>query len=183
MAVEETNAIGTAYLRIDVLPFDAQPELREKLRRYADARLAFYRKLAAVDEAKGELARAAALQHEVWALAVVACQRVTSPAVTTLVLSALNNMIDMTTTRTVALESHPPAIIFVMLGALVLTCALLAGHAMAAAGRRHWLHSITFAVMMTIIIYVILDIEYPRMGLISVESVDRVLIELRQSMN
>ncbi len=54
---------------------------------------------------------------------------------------------------------------------------------MAGSGLRHWLHMLAFAAMMTIVVYVILDIEYPRMGLISVETVDRVLVELRQSMN
>jgi hypothetical protein len=31
-AVEEANAIGTAYLRIDLVPADAQPQLRETFR-------------------------------------------------------------------------------------------------------------------------------------------------------
>src|SRR5258706_13100120 len=46
LAGEETNGLGTAFLRIDLLPADAQPDLRQKFRRYADARLAFYRNVA-----------------------------------------------------------------------------------------------------------------------------------------
>jgi hypothetical protein len=91
-------------------------------------------------------------------------------------------MIDMTTRRTVALESHPPSIIFAMLGILVLSCSMIAGDVMAGSGARHWLQMLVFAVMMTIVLYVILDIEYPGMGLTTVETVDSVLIELRQSM-
>src|SRR4249919_3373788 len=34
----EANAIGTAYLRLDLLPADAQPEIRELFRRYIDVR-------------------------------------------------------------------------------------------------------------------------------------------------
>ena len=45
LVVEEANAIGTAYLRLDVLPPDAQPALRDKFRRYVEARLDAYRKL------------------------------------------------------------------------------------------------------------------------------------------
>jgi hypothetical protein len=182
-AVEETNAIASAYLLIDVLPADAQPVLRDKFRQYVDARLAFYRDLTTVDQAKADLARATALQHEIWSLAVAATQKASTPAAMTLVLSALNAMFDMTTTRTVALETHPPSIIFAMLGILVLSCSMIAGDAMAGSGARHWLQKLVFAVMMTIVIYVIIDIEYPRMGLITVETVDRVLVELRQSMN
>jgi hypothetical protein len=42
LIVEETNNIGTAYLRLDVLPADAQPALRESFRRYLDARIETY---------------------------------------------------------------------------------------------------------------------------------------------
>src|SRR5271170_7615527 len=56
LIVEEANAIGKAYLRVDLLPAAAQPELREDFRRYLDARLAYYHKLpaeaAAVESAK-----------------------------------------------------------------------------------------------------------------------------------
>jgi hypothetical protein len=72
---------------------------------------------------------AAALQREIWAQAVAACQQASSPAVMTLVLSALNQMIDITTTRTVALETHPPAVVPAML--TVFACSLLAGYGMA----------------------------------------------------
>ena len=39
----ETNDIGTAYLRVDLLPPDLQPAIREDFRNYVDARLAYYR--------------------------------------------------------------------------------------------------------------------------------------------
>ena len=43
LVVDEANAIGTAYLRLDLLPTSRQPALREKYRRYTEARLAVYR--------------------------------------------------------------------------------------------------------------------------------------------
>ncbi|MGA2211805.1 MAG: DUF4239 domain-containing protein [Bryobacteraceae bacterium] len=183
LAVEEANAIGTAYLRIDLLPSDVQPELRDKFRQFVDARLAFYRNVSRADQAQAELSRAAELQHEIWAMAVAGTQRAASPAVTTLVLPALNEMFKLSEMRTVALETHPPSIIFAMLGILVLSCSMIAGDAMEGSGARHWVQRLVFAVMMTIVIYVILDIEYPRMGLITADTVDRVLLDLRQSMH
>src|SRR5437879_73732 len=39
LIIDEANMIGTAYLRIDLLPADAQPALREKFRQYVDSRL------------------------------------------------------------------------------------------------------------------------------------------------
>ena len=57
LIVEEANDIGTAYLRLDLLPADAQPELREAFRRYVDVRLAVYRKLPDLDATQAELSR------------------------------------------------------------------------------------------------------------------------------
>ena len=99
-----------------------------------------------------------------------------------LLLPALNAMIDITTTRTIATQMHPPLIIFAMLGVLALVCSLLAGYAMAGGRSRSLVHSIGFAVVLTLTVYVILDIEYPRVGLIRVDATDRVLREVRQSM-
>ena len=47
---------------------------------------------------------------------------------------------------------------------------------------RSWIHMIGFAAAMALAVYVILDIEYPRLGLIQVDAVDQVLVELRESM-
>ena len=45
MIVEEANAVRTAFMRLEVLPPEAQPRLQESFRRYVDARLAVYRDL------------------------------------------------------------------------------------------------------------------------------------------
>src|SRR6185369_2334753 len=117
---EETNAIGTAYLRLDLLPGSAQPKLREDFRRYLDARIAAFRNLPDMQAAKLEMDRAASLQGDIWAKAVAGCKESTSPAVTSLVIAALNEMFDITTARAVAQKTHPPVVIFAMLAALVL---------------------------------------------------------------
>jgi len=91
-------------------------------------------------------------------------------------------MIDITTTRTTATRFHPPTIIYVLLILLALASALLAGHAMATAKARSWAHVVGFAVAMAVSLYVILEIEYPRLGLIRVDSFDETLAELRQLM-
>src|ERR1044071_562771 len=58
LIVEETNDIGTAYLRLDLLPADLQPALRESFRRYLDARIEVYRKLPDIAAARKSLAKA-----------------------------------------------------------------------------------------------------------------------------
>ena len=182
LIVEETNAIGTAYLRLDLLPADLQPPLRESFRRYVDTRLEVYRKLPDLAAVKAELISVSALQGEIWSQAVTACRGAASQPATMLLLPALNEMIDITTTRTMAAQTHPPMVIFVMLGGLALISALLAGYGMAGSTTRSWLHMLGFAAIMAVTVYVILDIEFPRLGLIRVDAFDQALRELRQSM-
>lgn len=183
LIVEEANAIGTAYLRLDLLPAGAQPPLREEFRRYVEHRLEVFRKLSNVQAASAELDVAAKLQGTIWSQAVAATQAegaVSSAPM--LLLPALNQMIDITTTRTMSLQLHPPLIIFGMLFLVALASALLAGYAMAGGKDRKWLHVIAFALVIALTVYVILDIEFPRLGLIRVDAFDQALVDLLKSM-
>ncbi len=183
LIVQETNAIGTAYLRLDLLPAGAQPALRDLFRRYVDSRLETYRKMPDLRAVKLEFDRSIALQGEIWTQAVAAGRlEGAPPPAAMLLLPALNDMIDITTTRTMAVRMHPPLVIFAMLFGLGLVSALLAGYGMAGGKSRNWLHMIGFAAVMAVAVYVILDIEFPRLGLIRVDAFDQALVELRASM-
>src|SRR5712691_13459249 len=76
-----------------------------------------------------------------------------------LLLPVLNQMIDITTTRTMAAQTHPPTVIFAMLAGLALVSALLAGYGMAGGTTRSWIHMLGVAAIMAVTVYVILDIE------------------------
>lgn len=182
LIIQEANNIGTAYLRLDLLPAGAQPALRELFRDYVDTRVRAYAKLPDVEAARQELAASLRLQGEIWRQAVAGCQTVNSPASVTLVLSAINNMIDITTKRTMATQIHPPRAIFLLLWAATLASALIAGYAMGANGTRSRIHMYSFAAVLALAIFVILNLEYPRLGLIRIDKFDQVLVDLRKSM-
>ena len=181
LIVEEANAIGTAYLRLDMLPEEPRRSLREKFRRYLDARIGAYRKMPDIDAAMAELARASSMQGEIWTEALEASKAAGPPATMSLP-PALNAMFDITTTRTAATREHPPAFLFVVLVILALVSALLVGHGMSAGKSRSRLHMIAYAAVLAFTIYVIIDLEFPRLGLIRVDDADRVLVEVREGM-
>jgi len=181
--VDEANAIGTAYLRIDILPASTQPRLREAFRNYVDARIAAYKKLPDLQAAQQELAKSQALQSDIWAQAVAATRMPDSPSgVNLLMLPALNQMFDITTVRVAATQMHPPVVVFTMLIGLALASALLAGYQSAGERDPDWVHKIGFAGIVACTIYVILDIEYPRLGFIRIDAIDQVLINVRAGM-
>jgi hypothetical protein len=183
LIVQETNDIGTAYLRLDLLPQDAQPALRDLFRRYLDARIEVYRLIYDADAARAELARANALAGQIWTQAVVAsAAEGARPGAPMLLLPALNQMFDIATTRALAVQIHPPPVIYLLLFGLALAGALLAGYDMAAGQQRPWVHMAVFALVMSLAVYVIIDIEYPRLGIIRVDAFDQALVDLRASM-
>ncbi len=179
----EANAIGTAYQRVDLLPADVQPAMRELFGRYLDARLAVFEQPGDPVLTGEQLAVAEGLQSEIWDLAISASMREEMrPPAAQLMLPALNEMIDITTTRAMAIQNHPPPAIFILLVTLCLVGALLVGYGTSPNRHRGWLHTIIFALILSLTTYVIIDLEFPRLGLIRVDSADRVLVDLRESM-
>ena len=183
LIAEEVNAIETAYLRLHLVPQESQSALQDLFRQYLDSRLETYRKLPNMKAAKPEITKSKKLQEEIWMEAVAATLLPKShPDAGKLLLPALNNMIDISTTRTMALQLHPPRIIYALLFGLGLICSLLSGFRMSSGQQRSWLHILGFTVLTVIIVYVMLDVEYPRVGLIHLESADKLLVDLRAHM-
>jgi NADH:ubiquinone oxidoreductase subunit 6 (subunit J) len=181
LIVQETNAIGTAYLRVDLLPEQYQAVVREDFRQYVDARMAFYRDLSNNKKAESDDARATGLQEKIWRECVMALSA-SDAAARSLTFDALNKMIDITTTRAVALETHPPVAIYLTLVVLVMGATLLAGYQMGAQGKRNWTYMVVYPVILALAMSLIEDLEYPRAGLIRVDASDHVLMDLRQTM-
>lgn len=183
LIAEEANTVETAYLRLDLVP-QAKPELQELFRQYVDSRLETYKRLPNMTAARLEMANSKRIQKRIWTEAVAAT-RVSGahPAAAWVLLPALNSMIDITTTRTMALQQHPPRIIYGLLFALGLICSILAGYRMSTGLHRSWLHILGFTVITVTVVYVMLDAEYPRAGLIRLEVADQALVEVRAAMN
>jgi hypothetical protein len=181
--VDEANAIGTAYLRVDLLAPSAQQKLRQTFRDYVDARIATYKRLPDIDAARGELARSQQLQADIWAQAVAAIRLPDSrPSAEVLLMPALNQMFDITTTRLAATQFHPPIIVYAMLVGLALASALLAGHQSAREKTLDWVHQLGFATIIAFTVYVILNIEYPRLGWVRLDHMDQLLVDVRAAM-
>jgi hypothetical protein len=180
--VDEANAIGTAYTRIDLLAASVQPAMRDRFRRYLDTRLETHDGIADDVAATAANTRATALQSEIWTEARRGCDAVAHPACAMLLLPALNTMFDIATTRFAAHQAHPPKIIYGMLIVFAWVSGLLLGHSLGAAKGRHRLHATIYAGVLAVTFFVILDIEYPRQGLIRVEGADQVLLAVRESM-
>ncbi|WJR79784.1 hypothetical protein [Bradyrhizobium sp. NP1] len=79
--------------------------------------------------------------------------------------------------RAGASEKHPPQIIYFMLFCQGLACSLLAGFGMAAGTARSWIHMVTFALTLAVALFIVTDMEYPRLGLVRIETFDHFLAD------
>ena len=180
LIVEETNAIGTAWLRLDLLPAQTQPMLRSLFRDYLDSRIELYRLFPDREAVLATFVEGERIQGEIWKQALAAGEG--SQSATMLLVPALNQMFDIATTRTASAVIHPPPVIFVVLFCLALGGGLIAGYSTGKSARRDWLRTVAFAAITAATFYVILALEYPRSGAIQIEEMDRILTRLRASM-
>lgn len=182
LVTEEANIIGTAFLRVDLLPSSEQPAMRELFRQYLQVRIDTYHHANSEESIAQKLQEGSVLQDQIWTLAIATLPQDKDGNVSKILLPALNEMFDIVTTRIGATNNHPPKIIFVLLVGLSWISALLVGYVMSSAKHRNWIPVWVLAFTLSLTFYVILDLEYPRQGLIRVDASDHLLIELLDTM-
>ena len=183
LITQEANAISTAWDRVDLLPAASQPAIRDGFRRYLDARLAAYRALPDDAAWQAELAVAERARSDVWTRTVTAVSGEGGDRARVLIIPSLNEMFDIAQTRILARRAHPPAAIYLLLVIASLVAALLAGYNMASGATRNWAYMIGFAATTALTVYVIVDIEFPRVGVVRVDSYDQGLVQVRARMH
>jgi hypothetical protein len=146
-----------------------------------DSRLTVFRKIPDLDAAWAELGRAQAIQREIWTELIAATKaEPTSAPVPILLLTAVNHMIEISTTRTMVSQMHSPPIVYVMLVVVLLTSALYVGYG-TSGSRWSWVHVLGFVLLHTLVFGVIRDLEFPRIGFLREESFDQALVDLRRT--
>jgi hypothetical protein len=185
LVIDEVEAIHNAWERIELVPPESQEPIRTGFRNYLDAVIHTYQQPAG-SEAEAEARRGIARgRKEVWSNSVAA---VTVPSgdgekARMLLLPANTEMFAAVESERMARQAHAPPMVFAMLAFTALAAALFAGFALAPDKRRAWIFIVGVAATISLSAYVIIDLEYPRAGLIRADMMDRELVELRRMMN
>jgi hypothetical protein len=189
LVIQESTAARTAYDRFGLFEDETARALRSRLKDYVRARIDLYRLphdflfwQRAEAFSHGQEATAQAFKDELWGAVVAACPQASYRPQCSLVLPALGSMFDVALLRAGASEKHPPQIIYLMLFGLGLACSLLAGFGMAAGTARSWMHMVSFALTLAVALYIVTDMEYPRLGLIRIETFDHFLVDAYDAM-
>ena len=174
----EANAIGTEYVRADVLPAAEAAKVRGLLEEYLDQRVLFY---TARDENRLRQinSEAARLQTELWSTVQAAAAAQPTP-VLALALSGMNDVLNSQGYTQAAWWNRIPIGAWGLMGAIAICSNLLLGYA------RHRVRGgvIRFMVLplvLSIAFAFIADIDSPRRGIIRVRPQN--LISLAQSLH
>lgn len=183
LVADEANVAGTAWQRIDLLPGDLQDSIRNGFRQYLDAVLSWYTEARGSTQMIHEPPEVTRAQNELWARSVGSTLTPRGERARMLLLPALNEFFGAVEKERAARRAHPPTVIWVMLAVTALASALFAGYSLASASSRNWMYVIGLSACISLATYVIIELEYPRLGLIRVNAIDQPLIELRESWN
>jgi hypothetical protein len=181
LIVQESNDIGTAWLRLDLVPEAERAAVRERFVAYVDARLALYRDLADGGDLDPALAHIDAAQAALWSAATSALHA--GSATDALVLSALNTMFDTGAERVQRMRVHPPLLVYALLFAFAVLAAFLAAYGRSHLPEQDLLHRVALAAVIAGTVYVSLDLEHPRSGLLRIDDFDAAIVSLRETMD
>ena len=184
LVIQEANAVSTAYDRLALFEDDVARVLQSKLKDYVHARIDLYRRppdfslwQRAEVFSHEQQDKISELKTDVWGAVVAACPQDSFRPACSMSLPVLANLFEVARLRAGASEKHPPHIVYVMLFGLGLGSSLLAGFGMAAAKARSGIHMVIFVGTLTVTLYTVTDMEFPRHGLIRIDSFDHFLLE------
>ena len=173
----EANAIGTEYVRIELLPAASAARARALLTRYLDERILYYS--TRDEERVREIdARVARLQAELWS-AIRAPALANPTPVMALVVSGMNDVLNSQSYTQAAWWNRIPPAAWILMAAIAVCCNVLAGYR-AHDFKKEAVLLLVLPLVVSISFFLVADIDSPRSGLILVKPQN--LISLAESL-
>lgn len=177
LVVQEANALGTTWLRIQLLNEPDRSDMSQLLKRYVDARLIW----SEVSADATDTGPAQALQDELWT-AMGKALRGDSPALLTRgVMDSLNESLDLAAARKAVRSAHIPDTVLLVLLLYAVLSMIMMGSLLAVSRQTHRGETALLLILLTLAHMVILDLDRPRTGAILVSQ--QPMEELQRSMN
>ena len=174
----EANAIGTEFLRADLLPTKTAETIKGLLNEYLDQRILFYSKQDH-ETAKQITQRTIALENAMWN-ELLPVARTQSTPTTALVISGMNDVINSHGYTQAAWWNRIPTAAWWLMGAIAIGANMLVGF-----GARNFKRNVGLFMMLPMMIaisfFLIADIDSPRGGVIRIDP--RNLNDLKHNMN
>lgn len=165
--LNEANAIGTAWLRADLLEAAPRDQLRNLLVHYTRQRIELSEAIRASDGQR-VLKELATLQAALWTTAMAGVE--SRPHTAVVVLPPLNDIFDLLGTRNAAVARHLPPLTLGIVCASVALCSALLGYGQSRKRRQIRLAALMVVLLIGAIIWVTIDMDFPSRGLIQISN-------------
>ncbi|GAL87726.1 hypothetical protein AW09_02287 [Sporocytophaga myxococcoides] len=175
--LKESNAIGTTYLRVSVLPDSIKPEIYALLEKYVEYRLK-YDRTTDRNKMNAIIDSSEIVQLKIWRMASKNAV-LNNDWNSSLFLSTLNEMIDLSAERYAVQLNHVPEIILYLMILLATISTFTLGFGCGLEKNRKFIFSYSLVVLMILVLMVIIDLDRPLRGIIRVG--DKSLLDLDQS--
>ena len=180
--VEEANAIGTAYLRSQILTPALRDEVLRSFQRYVDLRV---RECAISTDRTTErdalLGEASKVRNELWDQARRAAALDPNMVTTGLYIQSLNDAIDAFGRREAALRRHVPEVALILLVCTLLASGWMVGLTSGIAGHRPSVATYVLSTLILLLLLIIIDLDRPRRGLIRIDQSS--MVELKSEID
>jgi hypothetical protein len=174
--VTEANAIGTAWLRSDLLEGPAKAALQSALADYAAARLAEGQyDITRSEIRKIELEKEAAAFKTAWTIATTAARANPNP-VTVALVTALNDMTDSFSSHEASLNRHVPEIVLILQFVTLLFLGWIVGYSSGESGYGPTTPMLVMMALNVLLLALVLDLDRPRRGIIQVDQTPMVIV-------
>ena len=170
----EANAIGTEYVRADLLSAESAVRIHCILKKYIDARVSFYNTHSLSKLARIE-ADTADLHNQLWS--AVLLERANDTPLSALVVSGMNDVLNSEGYTQAAWWNRIPVEAWALMAAIAICCNLLIGYGVSRSDTRTFL---VVPVAVSIAFFLIADIDSTRKGAILIAPQN--LIRLAQSL-
>lgn len=180
--IEEAATFATAYDNVDLVATTYQAKLRESIRHYVELQLRAYQDIPHFAQVKTDRDEILRLQHDIWETVAKSAQANPNNGLAQIYIPNISKMFDVAQTGLDLTLVHPPAIIFELLIGLALLGGFLVGYTAAENKQNNSLHVISYVLITAFTIFVILNLEFPRVGFIRYNSFDYILVAAMDNM-
>jgi len=176
LVLQESNAIGTTYLRAALLPPKEGLAIRALLREYAALRASVSKENAAAVASRSEQ-----IHGELWAQTRLLAQEPMDSEIRSLFIASLNETIDLHQSRkTVGGQYRVPGTIWTVLYLLTTLSMLAVGYQVGMSGARRLRGAPVLAAAFSLVFLLIADLDRPGEGFMRVSQ--QPLLDVQHSM-
>lgn len=182
LVLEEANAIGTAYLRAQILPEPYSSKIKGLLQEYVDVRLKGAQSIKSIDQLKQAIARSEELHNELWALSVSLAKENSGSIFAGLFVDSLNKVIDLHSKRiTAGIRNRIPMSIGITLYFVAILTMTLIGYQAGLTGIRTLVARFALILAFASVMLLITELDRPGKTIIKVSQ--QAMIDLQASMD